>query len=98
MKLRMPSGKITINRLLTVSTALLTLLSSPVATRSANAFGGEDPLNGKPWHHEEITRTAATDPSIGFSTEAANSLAWHADYIDSYLYNPLWWVKGGMHR
>jgi hypothetical protein len=25
--------------------------------------------------------------------DAAEVLAWHADYIDSYLYNPLWWAR-----
>lgn len=28
------------------------------------------------------------------STDALNTLGWHADYIDSYLYSPLWWVQG----
>lgn len=31
---------------------------------------------------------------IGFSPAAAMSIAWHADYIDSYLYNPIWWMQG----
>ena len=36
----------------------------------------------------------------GFSRDAALALAWHADWVDSYLYNPLWWAsafdgKGG---
>ncbi len=30
--------------------------------------------------------------------KAAEALAWHADYIDSYLYNPLWWAPGGLGR
>ncbi len=25
-------------------------------------------------------------------------MAWHADYVDSYLYNPLWWAGGGLDR
>lgn len=56
-------------------------------------FGGEDPLGAAPspdnWHHEGLTRRAAS--SAGWSEEAENALAFHADYVDSYLYNPLWW-------
>lgn len=59
-------------------------------------FGGEDPVLGKPWHHEVITRKAAL--AAGFSRAAADELAWHADYVDSYLYNPLWWLPGGLPR
>jgi hypothetical protein len=29
----------------------------------------------------------------GFSRDAALALAWHADWVDSYLYNPLWWAE-----
>ena len=56
-------------------------------------FGGEDPLGSAPgpdnWHHEGLTRRAAR--SSGWSDEAENALAFHTDYVDSYLYNPLWW-------
>lgn len=31
-------------------------------------------------------------------SSAAAALAWHADYLDSYLYNPLWWATGGLGR
>lgn len=72
------------------------------------AFGGEDLLNGQPWHHADITLRAlagsdatgapplALIPRCGirFSPGAATSVAWHADYVDSYLYNPLWWAEG----
>jgi hypothetical protein len=57
------------------------------------AFGGEDPLGTAPapnnWHHEGLTRQAARAPE--WSALAQNALAFHADYLDSYLYNPLWW-------
>ena len=33
-------------------------------------------------------------PGIGFSPDAASAIAWHADYIDSYLYSPIWWAQG----
>lgn len=69
-------------------------------------FGGEDILRGDPWHHEDMTcRAAAGDascggnrethlyPGTGFSPDAAHAMAWHADYIDSYLYSPLWWAQ-----
>ena len=51
---------------------------------------------GKPWHHEELTRRAALDS--GWSEAAAKDAAFHADYVDSYLYNPLWWIAGGLSR
>lgn len=61
-------------------------------------FGGENPLGPAPdaehWHHEGITRRSAGS----WSPEARNAVAFHADYVDSYLYNPLWWgdiVNGG---
>ena len=44
-----------------------------------------------------MTRQAA-EAAGGWSPEAQNALAFHADYVDSYLYNPLWWLnvpKGG---
>lgn len=60
------------------------------------AFGGEDLLQGNPWHHEDMSEKAAI--ARGFRTNAAKDIAWHADYIDSYLYNPIWWAKGGVQR
>lgn len=61
------------------------------------AFGGEDPLNGHPWHHQEISELGMKD--AGFDNEAVReTIGWHADYVDSYLYNPLWWAKGGLGR
>lgn len=63
------------------------------AIQSLPLFGGEDPLGDAPapdnWHHEGLTRHAAQ--SAGWSREAENALAFHADYLDSYLYSPLWW-------
>ncbi|MGC4046789.1 MAG: hypothetical protein QM758_23595 [Armatimonas sp.] len=77
--------------------SLLALL----APGKAHAFGGEDPINGLPWHHQDITEHASykdTEYEVGFTTEAGQSIAWHADYVDSYLYNPLWWAPGGVPR
>ncbi|KGM03410.1 hypothetical protein Q760_04030 [Cellulomonas cellasea DSM 20118] len=59
-------------------------------------FGGEDPAAGDPWYHEEISRGAALD--AGFGLTAADDVAWHTDYVDSYLYNPYWWATGGIPR
>jgi hypothetical protein len=67
-------------------------------------FGGEDLLapagepagSGREWHHEHLTRDAAVE--AGWALSAATELAWHADYVDTYLYNPLWWTRGGMDR
>ncbi len=70
------------------------------------AFGGEDPILGRDWHHQVITwraareagwATAGASPDADASSAAA-SLAWHADYVDSYSYNPLWWAAGGLDR
>jgi hypothetical protein len=78
----------------------------------AHGFAGEDMLLGNPWHHWEISYLAAK--ACGFAgpdyasgiklsegqlaPSPANAVAWHADYIDSYLYNPLWWAQGGLSR
>jgi hypothetical protein len=62
-------------------------------------------MAGTGWYHELITREAARDagtwsvPPPNLTGEnaqligptAADALAWHADYLDSYLYSPLWW-------
>ncbi len=83
----------------------LGLATAAVALAAARAgFGGENPLGPAPdpanWHHEALARAAAR--SAGFTTEAENALAFHTDYVDSYLYNPLWWAKSlpatGAHR
>lgn len=67
-----------------------------LAPISVVAFSGEDPIVGHPWHHEQLTREATL--KVGFAPEVVEVVAWHADYVDSYLYNPLWWVQGGLDR
>lgn len=77
----------------------------------AFGFGGEDVKDGRPWHHLDMTLRAlagdaAADAEVeqvvvqgdgaGFTRDAAMSVAWHADYIDSYLYNPVFWLEGGL--
>ena len=56
------------------------------------SFGGEKPLGPAPdganWHHEGLTRQALG----AWVPEARNAVAFHADYLDSYMYNPLWWA------
>ena len=63
-------------------------------------FGGEDPLESADdfdnWHHRGIADQAARDS--GWAVGAAREMSWHADFVDSYLYNPLWWVQGGLSR
>ena len=63
-------------------------------------FAGEDIFLGNPFHHEVLTKQALNQS--GFSLEAADDASWHADYIDSYLYNPEWWFnplkRGGLDR
>ncbi len=70
------------------------------ATLTRFHFGGEDPLessdNFDNWHHRGISSEAAI--ATGWSVETAKEVSWHADYVDSYLYNPLWWVQGGLDR
>jgi hypothetical protein len=77
--------------------ALPLLALAPVAVVT---FSGEDPLGDADdltiWHHQGITHAAAT--ACGFPDPIARLLAWHADYVDSYLYNPLWWIQGGYDR
>ena len=75
---------------------LMLLLASAVVLPRANAFSGEDFLRGNPWYHQLLTEKAAR--ACGFSEAAIGSLKWHADYIDSYAYNPLWWADGGLNR
>lgn len=75
------------------------LLLTVLAPLQARGFAGEDVMNG-PFHHEEISKRALA--RAGFATESAATVAWHADYIDSYLYSPLWWANpqqgGGVQR
>ncbi|HRK21455.1 MAG TPA: hypothetical protein PLX06_06585, partial [Fimbriimonadaceae bacterium] len=66
------------------------------APHAAHSFAGEDFLLGNPWHHEAISEDAMK--AKGFSAAAYDEIAWHADYIDSYLYNPLFWIQGGLSR
>ncbi len=75
----------------------LVVLAAPL---SAHGFSGEDPLGSgaegpkgvKNWYHQALTFNAATQ--VGFQPHVAYRLAWHADYIDSYLYNYLFWAQG----
>jgi hypothetical protein len=54
-------------------------------------FGGEDLINGLPWYHEKFSAEACK--SFGITDEAAKEIAWHADYTDSYAYNPIYWFS-----
>lgn len=80
-------------RLLVVCLMVALVQGTPSETR---AFSGEDILHGNPWYHQLLTERAAQ--TCGFSAPAIESLKWHADYIDSYAYNPLWWAQGGLSR
>lgn len=94
---------------------MLPFLVPLVAGQTTSAFGGHDPVRGKPWHHADMTFQAAL--ASGWSARpfalgdevdhetmeqargsAAYALSWHVDYLDSYLYNPLWWAAGGSDR
>jgi hypothetical protein len=138
-----------------VATAILGTAYIAIQAQPASGFGGEDMIEGDPWHHYDIayralkwsplnhlvtnvgnlssevslartnggeadsepneirdmtapvaaaTPAASTNqptpkanPALSnlatFSDPAATAVAWHADYIDSYLYNPLWWAQ-----
>jgi hypothetical protein len=94
-----------------LSAAAAGMICGPIQTNPAHAYGGEDVLRGDPWHHEDITCRALIgdarcydaaganivygDAALGFSNHAAHAIAWHADYIDSYLYSPIWWASAG---
>ena len=78
------------------------------ALGAAHGFGGESLLSSKwrDWHHNTLSRYAAQSAGF-FRTVAGESLeeegvdspaaevAWHADFIDSYAYNPLYWGMRG---
>jgi hypothetical protein len=88
------------------------LLAAAIAAlpRLMFRFSGEDPIKGHPFYHEKITREAAhkagwdgagepdTPPDGEDDRSAANGLAWPADNVDTYLYNPLWNASGGISR
>lgn len=74
-------------------------------------FGSEGPLTPAPhghvFHHEGITRRGSRQwpsatPRDGEFLGGHNALAFHADYLDSYAYSPLWWLDpthgGGLDR
>lgn len=85
-------------RLLNLTVALAIGLPS-----SSLPFGGEDVLNGDPWHHVHITDIALGHggdhySGMGFSDAAVDDIKWHADNIDAYLYSPIFWAKGGLSK
>ena len=70
---------------------LLACLAGP-----AWSFGAEDPLNTRTYYHNSLSKAAALQ--AGFRNKPAEAIAWSADYLDSYLYNPVFWLdptKGG---
>jgi hypothetical protein len=70
----------------------LTLGVSIFSPAVTYGFGGEDflILEIANWHHADISKRGGLAAS--FSAGAAESICWHADYVDSYGYNPLWWA------
>jgi hypothetical protein len=87
--------------------------AAPKAKKEAKKpFGGENLLSDKwrDWHHNVLSRYAAADAGFGSNNKnwtgekednigtAAEEIAWHADFIDSYAYNPLYWSAGGPAR
>ena len=78
------------------SITLVAVLYLALSHSLAFPFAGEDPITGGPWYHEWITIKAAE--SHGIDPAVAAGLAWNADFIDSYLYNPVFWAQGGIDR
>lgn len=67
----------------------------------AKAIATKQPLSGaSPFLENPAMGKYASSVSFesyagaGFSRDAAEALAWHADWVDSYLYNPLFWLQG----
>jgi|GEM_PF-988195 len=78
---------------------LLTGLVALLFPGSVHGFGGEDLTKGKPWHHRDITLRALSGEDPLYKTTVtfgagADAVAWHSEYIDSYLYSPLFWGRG----
>lgn len=75
-------------------------LGCRIAAATMLGFGGEDPLEDpedlENWHHRRLSHDAAI--AVGWTEGAAREMSWHTDYVDSYLYNPLWWMQGGLDR
>ena len=80
---------------------------SSVVSALQPLYAGEDPARGKPWYHQELSWEAArgagwtaadVDKAEDDDSSAAAGLAWHTDYVDSYLYNPVWWAAGWWDR
>jgi formylglycine-generating enzyme required for sulfatase activity len=69
---------------------LIALLITP--TGPVFGFAGEDKLAGNPFYHPGMSMLALEQQ--GFTNHAAASVAWPSDYIDSYLYSPIWWFYG----
>ena len=88
----------------------------PVAGAVPDPNDSDKFVAGTGWYHELITREAARatgtwavspenltgENALLIGPTAADALAWHADYLDSYLYSPLWWFGptsgGGWNR
>jgi hypothetical protein len=59
-----------------------------VATTGVTAFGGDDPILGRPWYHAELTREASR--AAGWDPAPSDDLAWYAVHIDMYCFDPTW--------
>lgn len=88
---------------------IATLVSVLSFASFSNGFGGEILLssNWRDWHHNALTRTAAEqagflriaklveNPTEDAIDSAAAEIGWHASFLDSYAYNPLYWAMRG---
>lgn len=79
----------------------LTVLAAAMAilSRTSLRFGWEEvsfeEMHDDAFVHQNLTNRAYREYAAGQpGFEASLSLEWQTDYIDSYLYNPLFWATG----
>jgi hypothetical protein len=87
----------------------LTVFAGISLGAQATPFGGEVLLSSYwyDWHHNALTRTAAQQagffrilgsiekPKEDEIDSASAEIGWHASFVDSYAYNPLFWAMRG---
>ncbi len=76
-------------------TAALAMFARTTLRFGAEEFSFEE-QNDDNWVHQNLTNRACRELWGDRPGEhpASSSLEWHTDYIDSYLYNPLFWAGG----
>ncbi|MFK7895178.1 MAG: FG-GAP-like repeat-containing protein [Myxococcota bacterium] len=73
-----------------VAVCLLMVLMA-IPSGRVSGFAGDDQLEGNPYYHPGMTHFATS--VYGANSQVGASIAWPSDFIDAYLYSPLWWFK-----